>query len=313
MASQVPNTYVTKYSSNMRMALNQQGSLLAAACMEETGSGEMYQLQNIIGNGTVKSRRTRLATVVYDDPTHDRVWVPRPDEKYDSDIVDTLDKVASGIELQGAYVMKHAGTIRRAWDGIFLGGYDGTGGFYGNMLMGKLGATVVPFANANIVPVATGAAAATGMNVAKILAAREILMAGFVNPDQEWYIGLTAHQITDLFNQVQVTSVDFDKSWKPRFSADGKKLMGLAGFTFVEIELSNPLLPNYDLTLDGSGYRKIPFWTQDGMMMTPWADQKLVSSIDILPQNFRAKQILTTTMMNATRTDNARCGIILCA
>jgi len=310
MASQIPTTYVTKYSSNMRMALNQQGSKLRGTCMEETGSGEMYQLQSIVGNGTVKSRKTRGATVTYDDATFDRVWVDAPDQKFDADIVDTLDKVRTGIELGGAFTMKHAGTIRRAWDSVFLGGHDGTGGFYGNMRMGKTGSTVVPFANANIVGVDTGGTA-SGMNIAKVLAAREILAAGFVDMDQEWYIGVTAKNITQLFNAVQVTSSEFKESYKVRLSSDGKSILGMAGFTFIEMELGNTLLPNYALTTDGSGYRKNPVWTRDGMCFVPWADQELVSTIDRLPQQFNAIQMLTTTMCNATRTDNARCAIIL--
>lgn len=309
MASQIPNTYVTKYSSNMRMALNQQEAILATKAMEETGSGEMYQLQNIVGNGKVKKRATRNADVVYDDATHDRVWVAQPGQDYDADLVDKIDKVASGIDLQSGYVQKHAGTIRRAWDGAFLGGYDGTGGFYGNMLTGKTGGTLTPFASANIIPVTTGAAAATGMNVEKVLAARETLAAGFVNMQQNWYMGVTANEVTDLFNQVQVTSADFKETYKARFSADGKSILGLAGFEFVEIELNNPDLPWYELTKDGSGYQQNPFWTADGMSMVYW--EKLETSIDRLPTKFNAIQILATTMVTATRTDNARCGIIL--
>lgn len=311
MTSQVPITYINKYSSNMRMALNAQSSKFRGKTMEETGSGESYQLQNIIGNGTVKSRKTRNADVNYDDPTFDKVWVAAPDQKYDADLVDTLDKVRTGIELQGAYVMKHSGVIRRAWDGIFLGGSDGTGGFYGNLRTGKMGATVSAFPGGNIVPAATGAAAATGMNVAKVLAVRELFAAGFAEMDEEWFLGLTAHEITGLFNQVQVTSADFKETYKPRLSADGKSILGLAGFTFVEIELSNPLMPNYDLTLDGSSYRRNPAWTKNGMAFVPWGDQELVSSIDPIPNKFRANQVLTTTMMEATRTDNARVAIVL--
>lgn len=307
--SQIPNTYVTKFTSNMRMALNQQDSRLAVRAMREDGSGEMYQLQNIVGNGKVKKRTTRNADVVYDENTHDRVWVAQPGEDYDADLVDKLDRVASGIELQGAYTMKQAGTIRRARDGLFIGGFDGTGGFYGSMLMGKRGEVTVPFANANIIPVTTGASGPTGMNIRKIIGARETLVAGHVDPDQEFYMGVTANEVTDLFNQVEVTSGDFRESLKPRFSGDGKSLLGLMGFEFTEIELNNPDIPYYDLTKDGNGYQKNPFWSKDGMAMVYWYDLQI--SIDRLPQKHNAIQILSQMSGTATRTDNARCGIIL--
>lgn len=312
MPSQIPNSYNIKFSSNMRMALNQQESLLASKAMEEQGSGEMYQLQNIVGNGKVKKRTTRNSDVNYDDPTHDNVFCPQPGEDYDADLIDKIDKVASGIELQGAYVMKHAGTIRRAWDGAFLGGFDGNGGFYGNMYTGKRGATVMPFSAGMIVPVTTGAASAVGMNIEKIIAARTLLAQGFVNMMQPFYLGVTADEVKDLFGQVEATSADFRDGLSVRLSQDGKSLIGLLGFEFVEIELNNPLLPNYELTKDGSGYQKNPFWTKDGMSMVYWGE-KLEHTIDRIPTKHNNIQIYSGTMMNATRTDNARCGVILCA
>lgn len=310
MASQIPNTYVTKFTSNMRMALSQQESKLASRANEEMGSGEMYQLQNIVGNGKVKKRSTRNADIVYDDATHDRVWVAQPGQDYDADLVDKIDKVASGIELQGAYVQKQAGTIKRAYDGAWIGGYDGTGGFYGNMLTGKTGSVASPFAAANIIPVTTGAASATGMNIAKIIEARTILVQGHVNTEQEFYLGVTAQEVKDLFGQVEATSADFREGLSVRLSKDGKSLLGLLGFEFVEIELNNPDLPWYDLTKDGSGYQKNPFWTKDGMSMVYW--DKLETSIDRIPTKHNAIQVYSATMVTATRTDNARCGIILC-
>lgn len=312
MPSQVPTTYVTKFSSNMRMALNQQGSKLRGSCMEETGSGEMYQLQTIIGNRSTYQRKSRNQDVRYDETGFDRVWADAPLADETAEMVDKLDKVRTGIDLQGAYVKAQSGAIRRRWDGTFLGGWDGTGGFYGNMKMGKTGSTLVPFANANIIPVNTGASGATGLNIPKVLAARELLVSGFVDTDQPWYIALTAKQVTNLFNQVQFTSSEFKETYNVRMSADGKKLLGMAGFEFVEMELGNPFLPNYDLTVDGSGYRKLPVWTRDGMCFLPWADQELYTSIDPIPTKGNNLQVLSSTMCNATRTDNARCAIILC-
>lgn len=309
MVDQIPNTYVTKFTSNMRMALNQQDSRLAVRSMREDGSGEMYQLQNIVGAGTVRFRTTRNADVIYDDNTFDRVWVAQPGETYIADLIDKLDRVASGIELQGAYTMKQAAAIKRARDAMWIGGFDGTGGFYGSMLTGKRGEVSVPFANANIVPVTTGASGPTGLNIRKVIAAREILVAGHVDAEQDFYLGVTANEVSDLFNQVEVTSGDFRESLKPRISADGKSLLGLMGFEFVEIELNNVDLPFFELTKDGNGYQKNPFWSKDGMAMVYWYD--LMTSIDRVPTKHNAIQVLSQMSGTSTRTDNARCGMIL--
>lgn len=307
--SSIPATYYTKFASNMRMALNQQAAVLLPKAMRQSGSGEMQKLDNIVGNGKVKKRTTRNADVNYDDTPHDGVWVAMPGQDYDADLVDTLDKLASVIDLQGAYTMKHAGTIRRGQDGAFIGGFDGTGGFYGNMLMGKRGELTVPFANANIVPVSTGAAGPTGMNISKVIEARTCLVAGHVDPNQPFYFGVTANEVKGLFQQAQVTSSDFQQAHAVRFSADGKSLLGIMGFEFVEVELNNPDLPWYDLTRDANGYQKNPFWSKDGMCAVWWQDVQ--TSLDILPQKHRSVQVLTDQVVTATRTDNARCGFVL--
>lgn len=307
--SQIPNTYDTKYRSNMRMALNQKKAKLAPYAMEETGSGEKYLLENIVGQATTTKRTTRNQDTQYGETDHDRVWVVQPGADEYARLIDSMDKLASGIELQGAYVMGGAQAINRAYDGAFIGGFDGTGGFYGNMLQGKDGTTSTPFASGNIIPVTTGAAAATGLNIAKIIEARTILAEGHVDLDQPLYMALTADEVKDLFGQVEATSEDFRKGLNVRVSADGKHLMGILGFEFIEIELGNTLLPWYDLTVDGSGYRKTPFWSADGMAMVYW--EKLFTSIDKLPTKGHSTQVYARTMVTATRTDNARCGIIL--
>jgi len=307
--SSIPNSYYTKFSSNMRMALNQQGAVLLPKGMRQTGSGEMHKLDNIVGNGKVKKRTTRNADVNYDETSHDGVWVAMPGQDYDADLVDTLDKLASVIELEGAYTKKHSGTMLRGQDGAFLGGFDGNGGFYGTMLMGKRGEVAVPFANANIVPVTTGAASPTGMNISKVIEARTCLVAGFVDPNQPFYMGVTADEVKDLFQQANVTSEDYQKAHSIRFSADGKSLLGIMGFEFVEIELNNPDLPYYDLTRDANGYQKNPFWSKDGMCAVWW--QETQTHLDILPQKHHAVQVLTDQVVTSTRTDNARCGYVL--
>lgn len=302
-------TYDTKYRSNMRMALNQTKPKLAPLAKEETGSGEKYLLQNIVGQATTTKRTTRNADTQYGETDHDRVWAVQPGADEYARLIDKMDQLASGIDLQGAYVMGGTQAINRAWDGAFIGGFDGKGGFYGSMLTGKDGTTSTPFAGANVVPVTEGGAGATGMNVKKVIAARTILAEGYADMDQRMFMALTAKQVEDLFSNVQVQSEDYKKQLNIRVSEDGKRLLGILGFEFPEIELSNPLLPYYDLTVDANGYRKTPFWTEDGMCMVPW--EKLFTSIDKLPQKGHSTQVYARTMVTATRTDNARCGIIL--
>lgn len=301
--SQIPNTFVVKYEDNMRLALQQQESRLFGLCPVTQGSGEKMKLDDIVGNVKGQKRATRNADTNITDATHDRVWVTAPDPIDNGFLVDTMDQLESGIQLQAGYVQSNAGMIARAKDDAFLGG------FFGNMLTGKSGTVSTAFSGSMVVPVATGAASAARMNVEKLRAARKLLMKGFVNPNEEWYAAFTAEQIDDLTGQVLVLSSDYSGTVKPRWSADGKQLLGLCGFSFVEIELSNTLFDNASLTLDVSNYRKNPFWAKSGMRAVPWED--MYTSLSIRHDKGDSAQIYARTAITTTRTDNAKCGYIL--
>jgi hypothetical protein len=102
----------------------------------------------------------------------------------------------------------------------------------------------VDYSRAGVAP------AVSGMNVAKIRRARRILARNFVDLDQSLYMALTSQQIEDLTGDAKATNTDFLNAVKPKWSEDGKYLIGLAGFEFIEIELGNPLFDNAGLTLD---------------------------------------------------------------
>lgn len=304
MTTQIPNTFVVKYRENVRSALQQKTPKLAPLAMEQMGSGEMYKLEDITGADKMVERTERNADTRYGETSHDRVWVPKPNPGEYARLVDSQDKLQSGIELTGQYVVGARDAHVRYWDDKFIQG------FYGDMLMGKTGGTVVPFAAANIVPVSEGAASPTGMNVDKIKAARQVLAQNFVDMDQPWYMAVTAAQVTDLFGQVEVTSADF-QSMKGRLSDDGKKLVGMLGFEFVEVQLGNPLFDYAGKTVDGAGYRLNPFWSKDGMCMVPW--EREFTDVTMLPTKSYSTQVFHRTVVTATRTDNGRCGYIRCA
>jgi hypothetical protein len=301
--SDIPNTFIVTYEDNMRLALGQQQSILWDLLPETAGTGEKKKLDDIVGNVKGQKRTTRNADTNITDGTHSRVWVVAPDPVDNGFLVDTMDQLESGIMLQSGYVMANAGMIARAKNDAFIGG------FFGSMITGKSGTVSTAFSGSMVVPVATGASAPARMNVEKLRYARKLLAKGFVDKSEPWYVGLTAEQIDDLTGQVPVTNADFTASYKPRWSADGRQLLGLCGFEFVEDELSNSMYDNAPLTLDVSSYRKNPFWARSGMRRVPWED--MYTSLSIRHDKGDAAQIYARTAVAATRTDNAKCGYIL--
>jgi hypothetical protein len=306
----VVETYRTEFTSNMRLAL-QQGSQpkLAMLGMSEMGSGEMKKLENIPQPRKMNNRSVRHAPTYVNPGKYESTWVAQPDEKDDAELHDILDKVASAIEPKSAFVMSSKMAINRKRDDIWIGGHDGTGGFFGNRMAGKTGSTLVPFPSGNIVGVNVGGAT-SGLNIPKIVEAQEILLQNYAETGEEWYIACTAKQMTDLFLQYQVASEDFKKTYNVRVAPDGKSIAGVMSFSLVHIEFADPLLDNRALTLDGSGYRKVPFFTKSAMCRVPWYDVQ--STIDMRPDLSNVWQTRNAFSETQTRTDEGRVGYIAC-
>lgn len=303
MASEIPNTYKLTYEDNMRLALQQQQSVLWDVLPQTQGSGEKKQLDDIVGNVKGQKRTTRGAPTPVVDGSHSRVWVAAPDPVENAFLVETMDQLQAAIDIGSGYVMSNAGMIKRAKNDAFIAG------FFGSMIVGKSGTSTSSFSNSMVVPVTTGAAAATRHNIEKMRAARKLLVKNFNDPSEEWFHGVTAEQVDDFMGQLHAIHADFAKTFNPKWSEDGKKLLGLCGFTFIEDELSNPLYDNYGLTVDGNGYRKNPFWTKSGMRAVPWED--MFTELSIRSDLSYAKQIYARCQVATTRTDNLKCGYIL--
>jgi hypothetical protein len=305
VSGDVTFTAQTRFSNNLRLELGQHTSMLASRALtrDEAGS-EKVKLDNLISASKTKKKTTRHGPVEYGNTGHDGIWVAKPESDYFAELVDTDDKLMTGVDIQGGYVTAASSAINRAKDDAFLAG------FYGDMITGKQGTVLNPFPSGNVIAatVRDSGSGPTGQNVKKLRGARKKLAQNFVDMNQVFNIALTAQQIDDLYSEISVQSIDYQQSVKARFSADGKSILGAAGFDFVEMELGNPLLENSGLTLNGSGQRKNPFWSADGMVMNYW--EELFTSVDHLPQQHHEAQVYARTCGAASRTDQNRCGYI---
>jgi hypothetical protein len=302
-------TAQTRFESNMRLELQQKESKLAPKAIQRNVAGaEKTKVDNLIANQKMRKKTERNGDVQHDTTGWDGIWVAKPDPSYLATLVDGEDQLMTKVDIQGGEVMTHAAAVRRAKDDDFLGG------FYGDMITGKQGTVLNAFPAANVVPVdfqGPGVATANdGLNVPKIRRARRILARNFVDLDQSLYMAVTSAQVEDITKDAKATNADFLNALKPKWSEDGKYLTGLAGFEFIEIELGNPLFDNAALTLDGNGYRKVPFWSADGMVQANW--EELFTSIDKLPTKHFSAQVYSRCQQVFSRTDQNRCGYALC-
>lgn len=303
MSQNVPASFQVKYQNNVELALQQQKSMLVdAVTVTDDASAEKVKVTDIVGNSPPQENDERHGDTKYNNTPHDGVWLPKQNELYFADLVDNQDKLQTVIDIEGSYTISGAGTVERAKDQRILQG------FYGPIISGKEGTISTPFPNGQIVPVTVGGASGPQrFNTAKLRRADMMLTKGFVLGEKK-YMVLTAEQNDDLLTEVPATSADFKGAFGGEF-VDGK-IVRMLGWNFIHLELGNPLLgPVAQLSVDGSGYRKTPFWTKSGMRANFW--QRLRTMVDRLPQKLGSIQVFAGTTLAATRTQPGRAGIIL--
>jgi Phage capsid protein len=307
MSQFVPASFQVKYDNNVKLMLQQHKPKLIGCYDRQDDTGtEKVKVQDLIGNTAAQENSERHGDTKYNNTPHDGIWIPKPNELYFADLVDNADKLATMIDLQGAYTKTGAGTVARAQDQRLLEG------FYGNVISGKDGTTITPFPLGNIIPVtAGGAAGAQHMNTEKLRQAGMMLTQNYADADddsEERYMILTAVQNNDLLTEVPATSNEFKAAYGGEFS--NGKILRMLGWTFIHLELANPLLGTVaGLSVDGNGYRRTPFWTKSGLRANFW--QELRTMVDRLPQKLGSIQVFAGTTVAATRTEAGKSGQIL--
>lgn len=303
MSHNVPNSFQVTFQNNLEMVLNQHQNPLEAAVVQQDESGtEKVKVKDLVGNNAAFEADERHGDTQHNNTSFDGVWLAKPNELYDSDLVDNADQLATRIGLQSATTLTIAATIRRARIQRFLEG------FYGPIISGKSGTVSTNFPAGNVIDAAVGGAAATKMNVAKLLAADQLLSENYVDTDmaEKWMI-LTAQDNKALLTEVPVASSDFKGSYQGEVVRG--KLKSLLGWNFVHLELDNPLLDTIpDLATDGSSQRLTPFWVKGGLVANNW--QRLRTMVDRLPGKLGSIQVFGGTTVAATRTQAGMCGQI---
>lgn len=295
-----------EFKNNLELVLQQQNSVLWDTCEEQDCSGaEKETVKDLIGSTRPQEADERYADLKQTSPGHDRVWITKPNELYFNEFVEGADQLGTKISLDGGYTLAAMATMHRSWDSRILEG------MYGSMIMGKEGATSVPFPNGMVVPVTTGGAAgAQRMNVAKIRAAKVILGQNFNPATDRRFMALSETQADDLLSEVQATKDDYAKAFGVRVDGEGN-LIGILGFNIVRIELRNPDLLAFQKGLTvtaGTNYTRNPFWTYSGIRKGVW--RKLRTAIKDQPSKVDVRSVFAGTTVAATRTQAGKVGII---
>jgi len=242
MSTQITTAFVNQYSANVQMLSQQMGSLLRNAVDVETVNGEKAFFDQV-GSAAAVLRTSRHADTPLIDTPHSRRMVTLSDYEY-ADLIDDQDKVRMLIDPTSTYARAAAAAMGRAMDDVIISAA------LGSAKTGKDGSTTTAFATATN-QIAVGA---TGLTLAKLIEAKEILDSQDVDPSIPRYIACSPKQVSDLLGDTDVTSADFNTV---RALVKGE-LDTYVGFKFI---MTNRL------PVDGSSDRRVIAWAMDGLKL----------------------------------------------
>lgn len=269
MSVNIPTHYVSQFSSNIALKLQQKGSVLRSCVTNGAHVGKQASPVDqfgAVGANKVIGRFNPMGRV--DAPT-DRRWVLPTD--YDlPQLLDSFDKLRLLTDPESAYVQNAVNALGRAMDEEILAG------LFGANLTGETGGTSTTFPSTQVVGVNQGAASATNLSVAKLKRAKRILMSNNLDlRSEQLYCAINAANHDALLDELQIISADFNGG--ENVLKDGM-VMRFLGINFVHTELLSTS------TDDQSGTStQTPLWAMSGVHLGMWNDveTKISERVDL--------------------------------
>ena len=285
MSSQITTAFVEQYSANIQMLSQQMGSLLRDAVRNESITGKDAYFDQI-GKVTAQIKTSRHSDTPQIDTPHSRRRCSLADYEF-ADLIDQQDKVRLLIDPTSSYAKAAAYAMGRAMDDVIIAAALGTAN------TGVSGGTAVALPAGNIVAANTGG---TGMNIAKLAAAKQILDAGDVDPSIKRHIVVSPAEIADLLNNTTVTSSDFN-TVKALVQGEIDSFMGF------KFHVSNRLVDN------GAGNTQCIAFAEDGILLGVGKD--VTARIDERSDKSYATQVYYCQTIGATRMEEAKVVSVL--
>ena len=285
MSSQITTAFVEQYSANIQMLSQQMGSLLRDAVRNESVVGKDAYFDQI-GKVTAILKTSRHSDTPQIDTPHSRRRVSLADYEF-ADLIDQQDKVRLLIDPTSSYAKAAAYAMGRAMDDVIIAAALGSAN------TGVSGGTAVALPAGNIVAANTGG---TGMNIAKLAAAKQILDAGDVDPSIKRHIVVSPAEIADLLNNTTVTSSDFN-TIKALVHGEIDSFMGF------KFHVSNRLVDN------GAANTQCIAFAEDGILLGVGKD--VTARIDERSDKSYATQVYYCQTIGATRMEEAKVVSVL--
>lgn len=294
MAFEIPDHYHRLFTTNVELLLQQKTPRFAMAVTHGAYSGEAAQVVKQFGDVEFQERNVRLEDTQFSDIEHKQRWIfPN-----DYDLALPIDKIDE-IRMLGSPQSPYAEAMRAGWarkvDDVIIDA------FFSDAKTGKNGGTTTsyPTAATHVVPIDAGASADTGLNVEKLIQARQLLTAAEVDLSIETpYVGVSSKQISDMLRTVEATSGDYAQLKR----LESGEIDTFMGFRFIRSER----LPT--VAADAT-HRRLPVWVPSAVHLGTW--NGLETRIGERPDKKYITQIYMWGSLGATRTQEDKVVEIL--
>ncbi len=274
MSFQITTAFMQQYGSMVQMLVQQRGSRFRDAVRLEQLNGEFGYFDQV-GAATAVKRTSRHADTPFTETPHSRRQVSMEDYEY-SDLIDKVDRVRTLIDPTNSYTMAGAAAMGRAMDDVIVAAATGTS------KTGKTGTTSVVLPAGQKVAIA-----ASGLTLAKLLAAKEILDTSENDPNEERYITCPAKDITVLLNTTEIKSSDYN-TVKALVAG---QIDTFLGFKFIRSQRTG-------LVVGGSD-RACIAWCRSGIVLA--VGMEPVARVTEMPTKSYSTQVYYAMTLGATR------------
>ena len=290
MAYEIPDHFYLSFTRNVELLLQQRNSRFAPAVMQSSYGGKAAQVVKQFGEVEFQEVTTRNGDTNFSEIDHKQRWVFPTD--YDLALpVDREDE----LRMLDSPVSPYAEAMRAAWARRM----DATivAAFFANAQVGVNGASTEAF-DSNMEVGTNVGGTASGLNIEKLIAARELLMETEALQDgEEAFIGVSSKQLGNLLNEEKVTNSDY-ATIKALVRGDIDSYMG---FKFIRYE---------GLPYESTNLRNCPVWVKSGMHLGQWGG--FFTRIDQRPDKRYLTQVFMAGTIGATRTQEGKVAQIQC-
>lgn len=256
MSQFVTTHFVQQYTTNVQLLSQQKGSRLRGSVTTGQYTGKQGVPVDQFAPTVAQKRTTRYPSLTPVDTQTDRRWVFPSDYDW-NDLIDNIDKLRMLIDPQSSYVQNGMAAMSRAMDDEIIAA------FFATSKTGADGSTSTAFPASQQVSASEGASAATGMNVEKLKAGIQILLANEAwdpSSGQRITTVISAKQNRNLMDEVQVINADYN----------GEKAVVNDGFVMSWGKVD--FIHSERLPVNGSSQTRVPMYVKEGMHLGMWQD-----------------------------------------